>query len=355
MIRPPLAALPDLHALPGPFWLLTTLHLLTFALHLAAMSSLLGGLVVVLADRSPDRWARPAVRRLLALFPVLMAATVTLGVAPLLFLQLSYGKVAYSAAITSATFWLLVPFLAMAAYAALYAASHRPAGDAAAGRRLALALALLTAVSLVYSSTFALAERPDAYARLYKETASGFALNPDVATWGPRWFQAVAGAVAVGAFVTGLVARDDERLRTKASHVLSVAVVVAALAGALRFTDAAFRHALDLAGGLAYGAGLMLPFLAAAIGHAAARRRRTMSRGREWAAGSLLALGLVASVVARHTARLGALSGAFDPAAPGVRPQWDVFALFVVFLLAAVGAMAWMLRVWFASAPRRAE
>jgi len=345
----PLAALPDLHAVPGPFWLLTALHLLTFVLHLVAMASLVGGVIVVLAHRSTDRWSRPAVRRLLALFPVLMAATVSLGVAPLLFLQLSYGKVAYSAAITSATFWLLVPFLAMAAYASLYAASHRPPGDAGAGRRLHLALLLLMAVSLVYSSTFALAEHPDAYARLYKASASGLVLNPDVVTWIPRWLQAIAGAAAVGAFVTRLVVRDDEALRATAARVLGRSGLVAALATAARVVlDASLFDALGFGGFLALGVGASCPLVAAALirGHA---------RGREWAAGAALGLGLVASVVARHVARLATLAGTFDPAAPTVRPQWDVFALFVVCLLAAIGTMAWMLRVWFAKGTPRAE
>ncbi len=349
MIRPLLAALPDLHAVPGPFWLLTVLHLLTFVLHLLAMATLVGGVLVVLADRSPDRWSRPAVRRLLALFPVLMAATVTLGIAPLLFLQLSYGKVAYSAAITSAVFWFLVPFLAMAAYACLYAASHRSAGDAAAGRWLHAAFAFLMAVALVYSSTFALAEQPREYARLYAASASGLVLHPDLPAWLPRWVQAVAGAAALGAFVTRLVVRDDAPLRATARRVLVGATVLAAVAAGARIAlDGTFRAALGPASCAALAAGVLLPLLAAALS-------RSGARGRDLAAGTLLGAGLVASVVARHLARLSTLSGTFDPAAPTVRPQWDVFALFVVCLLGAVATMAWMLRAWFGRGAPRGE
>ncbi len=347
MILPVLAALPDLHAVPSPFWLLTALHLLTFVLHLIAMSALVGGILVVLGDRSPTRWSRPAVRRLLSLFPVLMAATVTLGIAPLLFLQLSYGKVAYSAAITSAVPWFLVPFLAMAAYALLYAASHRPAGDPSAGVRLHLAFASLMAVALVYSSTFALAERPDAYARLYAGTASGLALNPDVLSWVPRWVQAIASATALGAFVTRLVVRDDPSLRATASLLFLRTSVVAALAAGARVgLDGTLRSALGLGGGVALAVGVLLPLAAFPL-------LRGEARGRTLAAGTLLVVGLVASVVARHLARLSTLSGAFNPAAPTVRPQWDVFAIFVVCLLGAVATMTYMLRLWFANSPPR--
>jgi hypothetical protein len=334
-----LAALPDTHAVPSPFWLLTALHLLTFALHLLAMASLVGGVLVVLASRTPDRWSRPAVRRLLGLFPVLMAATVSLGIAPLLFLQLSYGQVAYSAAITSAVFWFLVPFFAMAAYAFLYAASHRPVGDSGAGSRLHLAFAFLLAVSLVYSSTFSLAEHPDAYAKLYADTASGFVLNPDVATWLPRWLQMVAGAAAIGAFVTRLVVRDDDVLKATASRVLAAAAGTMAFAAVARLgLDASLRSSLGAVGPF-MAVGVLLPLAAVAL----------LRRGAVVSAGAALAVGLVATVVARHVARLSALSGTFDPAAPAVRPQWDVFALFVVCLLVAVATIAWMLRTWFRS------
>jgi hypothetical protein len=340
-----LAALPDTHAVPGPFWLLTALHLLTFVLHLLAMASLVGGVVVVLAVRAPDRWSRPAVRRLLGLFPVLMAATVSLGIAPLLFLQLSYGQVAYSAAIASAVFWFLVPFFAMAAYALFYSASHRPVGDAGAGLRLHLAFAFLMAVSLVYSSTFSLAEHPDAYARLYASTASGFVLNPDVGTWLPRWLQMVAGAAAIGAFVTRLLVRDDDVLKATASRVVSVAAITMAVAATARLgLDANLRSSLGAAGFAFMAVGVVLPLAAIAL----------LRRAAVVYAGVVLAVGLVATVVARHVARLAALSGAYDPAAPAVRPQWDVFALFVVCLLVAAATIAWMLRAWFHSGSKAA-
>ena len=336
-----LAALPDLHAVPSPFWLLTVLHLLTFVLHLVAMAALVGGVLVVLADRSPDRWSRPAVRRLLSLFPVLMAATVTLGIAPLLFLQLSYGKVAYAAAITSAVFWFLVPFFAMAAYACFYAASHRPVGDAGAGRWLHVGFTFLMAVALVYSSTFSLAEQPKEYARLYAASASGLVLNSDVLAWLPRWLQAVAGAAALGAFVTRLVVRDDEALRATSARVLAGAALLAAIAAGARLAlDGTFRAALGPVAMASLAAGVVLPLLAVVL-------LRGSARGRDLGAGALLVGGLVSSVVARHLARLATLSGTFDPAAPTVRPQWDVFVLFVVCLLGAVATMAWMLRVWF--------
>ncbi len=333
-----LAALPDLRAVPAPFWLATALHLLTFVLHLAAMGTLVGSLLTLHARRSPDRWTTPGAKRLVSLFPVLVAATVSLGVAPLLFLQLTYGKVAYSAAIVSAGFWLSVPFSAMAAYGLAYGAARRQARGGAPGALLGLALLALAWVSLVYSSTFSLAERPGAYADLYAASAGGWVLNPDVARWLPRWAQTMALATAIGAFLTRCVSRDDPGLSATALRVHLVAAAAVAVAAGARFAlDPDLASSLGPVGLVALVLGATLPLASAAL----------LRRNAALLAGGALALALVGAVIARHVARLSILEGRFDPAAAPVRPQWDVFAIFVVLLAVAGVVIAWMLRTWF--------
>jgi hypothetical protein len=334
-------AVPDTSAVPAPPWLLTALHLLTFVLHLAAMGTLVGGVETLLAVRAPDRFARPAVRRVLRWLPVAMAATVSLGVAPLLFLQVSYGRVAYAAAITSAVPWILVPVLAMSAYAGLYAASHAPADGRGAGVRLHVAHVLLLAVGGVYGSTFAFAERPDLLASTYARTASGWALHPEPVVWLARVLQTLAGAVALGAFVTRRIARDDDAVRDAGHRVLRAALVVAAVAGLARLgLDPRLAPALGAGGVGLHVVGAVLPLGALVAARRAGRRADVLG-------GVALSLGLVAAVVARHVARLGALAGVFSPSDAPVRPQWGAFALFVVGLLAAVATIAAMLRAWF--------
>lgn len=93
--------LPDYHFLPAPLWLVTALHLVTLTLHFAAMNFLVGGLIVILFGRTRDKWSDPTVTKYFKLFPAAVAATVTLGVAPLLFVQLVYPRPLYAASITS--------------------------------------------------------------------------------------------------------------------------------------------------------------------------------------------------------------------------------------------------------------
>ena len=138
-----------------------------------------------------------------------MAATVTLGVAPLLFLQVVYPRQTYAAAITSGWFWLNVITAVIIAYYALYRASLK-------GERtgkislpvLGLALLGLIYVSLVYSSVFSMAERPGLIHDLYAKDQSGLAWNNAPGDYILRWLHMILGAVTVGGFFVGMLGRN---------------------------------------------------------------------------------------------------------------------------------------------------
>ena len=111
--------LPDSNFLSAPLWLVTTLHVVTLSLHFLAMNFLFGGILIVLRAGSAGRWQDPVVKKLVRLFPTAMAATVTLGIAPLLFLQLVFPRQVYSAAIVSGWLWLAVIPVVIAVLAAM--------------------------------------------------------------------------------------------------------------------------------------------------------------------------------------------------------------------------------------------
>jgi hypothetical protein len=122
-------SLPDYNFLPAPLWLITILHVVTLTLHLTAMNFLFGSLIVVVFGRIDDKWRDPTVKTFVRLLPTAMAATVTLGVAPLLFLQLVYYQQAYAAAIVSAWPWLMIVVAVIFAYYFLYGASFAAEGE----------------------------------------------------------------------------------------------------------------------------------------------------------------------------------------------------------------------------------
>src|SRR5512135_825902 len=114
--------------LPAPVWLLKSLLLLTFFLHLLFMSGTVGGAVVAVTSAirgETDKKCAMLARRLVGILPVLMAFTITLGVAALLFVQVLYGQMLYASSILMGVAWMaLIPML-IVGYYGLYWASNK--------------------------------------------------------------------------------------------------------------------------------------------------------------------------------------------------------------------------------------
>jgi len=328
--------LPSYEFLPGPVWLLTLLHLVTLTVHFLAMNFLVGGVVAVLFGRFEDRWRDPTVKAFLDLFPAAMAATVTFGVAPLLFLQVIYHRQVYAASIVSGWFWLMIPLAAIFSYYFLYAAAFSKAeGAGRKGICLALALLGLITISLVYSSIFSMAENPDLVASLYAANQSGFALNTEVGSWIFRWLHMVLGALTVGGFFVGLLGRDNPPAFSVGKTFYLYGMAAAALFGFIYM----FTFGDVLAPFMRHPASWFLwvsVILSGVSVHFFFKRKFVVS-------GTMLLVSMAGMVVARHTVRLLRLGDRLEVAEVPVRSQWDVFGLFLVCFLAAIGLIAYMI------------
>lgn len=334
--------LPDYQFISAPLWLVTVLHLLTLSLHFMAMNFLLGGVLITLISSTRKRWDDATAVKFARLFPAATAATVTLGVAPLLFLQLVYPRQVYAAAIVSGWFWLGVIAAVIVAYYALYRASFAGqrtgrAGDAV----LLLALAGLLYVSLVYSSVFSMAEQPALARDLYAKDPSGLVWNPAVGDYALRWLHMVLGAVTVGGFFVGLLGRNDVEVFATGKRFFIGGMVAAAAAGMV------YLMSLEQ---------LIGPFMRTpAIWALAASIALSLVslhffvRKNFWLSGATLFLSVMGMVYARHTVRLLRLAGQFDPASWRVAPQWSPFAMFLVCFVLMLIVVAWMLRMFFGS------
>jgi hypothetical protein len=332
-------AMRDPNSLPAPLWLITALHVLTLTLHFLAMGSLFGGVLVLLAARLEGGFAHPVARRLVKLLPSLMAATVTLGVAPLLFVQLVYGDVMYSAAIVSGWFWLGIPFAAMFAYGCFHAASSTKKGVPRVRLWVLLGLAALVYISLTYSAVFSLAEFPASQKAHYAANPAGTVWHPELSRWLWRWLHMVTGAFTIGAFFLGVLGRRDDDVRRDASFLFVLGTGATFFTGMLHlFTlGEVVKPFLHSPGMHAVATGIVASIVAVPF---FVKRRLVLS-------GLLLGVGVGSMVYGRHVVRLLRLEGSFDPAKLPVAPQWGVFAIFLVCLLVAVAAVAWMLRVYF--------
>jgi hypothetical protein len=333
-------SLPDYQFLSAPLWLVTTLHLVTLTLHFVAMNFLLGGVVIALYAALRGQWSDPALLKFARLFPSAMAATVTLGVAPLLFVQLVYHRQIYSAAIVSGWAWLGIIGAVIVAYYALYRATLR--GDRTGRLSLAalgLTLAGILYVSFAYSSIFSMAEQPGLMHSLYARDQSGLVWNPQVGDYLLRWSHMVLGALTVGGFLVGMLGRNEPAAYRTGKQFFVGGMALASLAGmgytlsllpilpALMKTPAIW--ALTVALLLSIGS-LHFFFKKSFVG-----------------AGAMLFVSMLGMVYTRHTARMLQLSGLFEPSSLRIATQWSPFILFLVCFVVMLVVVAWMLRMFF--------
>jgi hypothetical protein len=226
------------------------------------------------------------------------------------------------------------------AYYALYRAAFKGERVGKVSKpALLLALLGLLYVSLVYSSVFSMAERPDLIHTLYKENQSGLIWNPAAGDWFLRWLHMILGAVTVGGFFVGMLGRNQPATCQTGKLYFVVGMALASLAG--------MAYLLSL-----------LPILAAFMRTPAIWALTVailLSLGslhfffkkNFCASGMMLFVSMLGMVYARHTVRLLKLAGQFDPATWRVAPQWGPFAMFLICFVVALAVVAYMLRLFF--------
>jgi hypothetical protein len=333
--------LPDYNFLPAPLWLITVLHLLTLTLHFLAMNFLVGGIIAVLWGKFANRWDHPVVQKFVTLFPTALAATVTLGVAPLLFLQLVFHRQAYAASIVSAWFWLGIIGAVIVAYYLLYAAAmSQMKGKGRRPAYLSVALLCLIYVSFVYSSIFSMAERPALYAKLYAADQSGLVLNPEIGDYLFRWLHMIFGAITVGGFFVGMLGKDnDEAFKVGRGFFLWGMVVTSVFGlGYLLTLGDALPKLMHTPAIYALTFGVLL----------AAGSLHFFFTKKFLPAFLMVFVSLLGMVITRHYVRLLNLADSFDPGAIPIKTQWSIFMVFLLFFVIAIGVVWYMVRLFFA-------
>lgn len=189
--------------IPAPVWLMKLLSHVTLALHFAAVMILIGSLLLVirydLLGRSKKNADEVSAGYTLAKrLPVLMTYVINLGVPPLLFTQVLYGRAIYSSSVLIGVLWFSVIPLLMLAYWLMYATisrieSGKPAWTTALG-------SLLVAASIghIYSMNMTLMLRPEAWSAMYAKSPVGLQGVTGDPTMMPRWLFIMAGGLVFG-------------------------------------------------------------------------------------------------------------------------------------------------------------
>ncbi len=222
MMQPNLIPTLDPNPLPAPYWVFMLLLVVTFFLHIIAMNFMLGGAVVALGAkwRSKDRAHGNRVFFDVAKkLPSLLPATITLGIAPLLFVQVLYGQFFYTSSIIMAWPWFLVlVFLTIAYYGFYYVSFRSGQHGGRTGSILLLSTILIFAIGFLFSNNLTLSQTPSRWGAKYFADPSGWSLNLSEPTLIPRFLHFFTATVAVGGLFLVFVAlanwkRDNEYAR----------------------------------------------------------------------------------------------------------------------------------------------
>lgn len=327
--------------LPAPPLLLWALLMLTFLLHVIPMNVVLGGSIISAAARF--RRGDDA-RRLAAWFgkvmPSAVAATITFGVAPLLFVQALYGRLFFSSSVLMARFWFAVVPILIVAYYGTYLVAYR--GEKV-GRIVTPIVALLFAsIAFIYCNNMSFMLRPQTFFGRYLADARGVQLNVGDAMFLPRLLHMLLGAIAVAGFAVvvygAIMRRSDARHGAWAMRYgalwLTAATALNVATGMWWLLVLPREVLLRLTPGWLV-AGIICAVITFVMILAAPRHRVT------WSGLALLAT-LVTMLFARDDLRRAMLDVAGFRVVTHIAPQWDVMALFAVLLVAALAISASM-------------
>ncbi len=357
----PVVPLLDPLAQPAPPGLVAALLQVTFFLHVLAMNLVLGGSVLALhwgfsrrATDAPER--AQALRFLAQALPVAIAATVTLGVAPLLFVQLLYGRVFFTASILMAWFWLAVVLLVILAYSAAYLLAFRSEQLGRAGRWVASAVALLfAAVAFLQVTNATRSLRPETFLGAYRADPRGLTLNLGDPSFWPRYLHVLLGAVAVAGLAVallGVLRRGRDPVfaawaMCRGITLFGLASAVNVFVGMLFLISLPRETLVRLAGADRHAMGLLVVAILLGVAVAGAALLALGARDRSRATGTLgvlLLVTLAAMLLLRDEVRRIALRGAGIEPPSWVVAQWGPFGVFLACLALAVVVTVWMVR-----------
>ncbi len=345
--------------LPAPAWLLQLLMVFAFVLHLLAMNLLAGGAVMLalssyLGQRNSRH--RELARRAWRLMPPVVAFTITLGVAPLLFVQLVYGQLFYTSSVLMAWAWLAVVALLLLGYYGIYWFSMRYEELGARGFWVIPATAIMfLLVMMILTQNMSLLERPqDFYPRFLAGGVGTYLGSYNSVSWA-RFLHFLVASLAVAglglALVAGRWGGEAPELarwaRRYGARWFMIGTGVQFLVG-LWFL---FALPAEIRGGFLGGdrlatALLVIAVVLAVLALAAVPKSLVASAFAIVGTISLMA-------VIRHLVRMAHLRPYFDPRTLRVEGQWGVFVLFAVLLVAGLATVAWMLYKLFRPAPSR--
>lgn len=347
--------------LPAPVWLFKALHSVTLVLHFFSVHFLVGGLVLAIIWAFVGRARRDAVLlnasgMVTHRLPVVMTYVINLGVPPLLFTQVLYGRALYTSSVLIGAWWISVIALLIVSYSFLYIMSSRAESGRAAGWAGLVALIVVLKIGFIYTNNMTLMLRPDVWGAMYENSAAGVQFNSGDPTMMPRWLYMILGSIGVAGIALlfiGMKRNADAGvaafLTQWGGRLLAGFTLVQIILGFWVFRTQPEAVRDGLISGAAYPAMIAVWAVSAlaTIGAGLMVSRNARARGSLVSLAALAAfLNVFAMVLLRDGIRDLTLAAAgFDVWAQAVATNWSTVVVFLVCFVLALVMMVWLISV----------
>lgn len=355
MMQSNLIPVPDPNPLPAPYWVLKLLLIVTFVLHIVAMNFMMGGGVVALLTKWRAKNRKMGTRMFFDVakkMPVLLPATITLGIAPLLFVQVLYGQFFYTSSILIAWPWFLVLVLLTVAYYGFYYVSFQGGRNPGrAGGVMFVSVIMVFLIGFVFTNNITLSQSPARWGAKYFSSAGGWHLNLTDPTLIPRYLHFFVAAVALGGlFLVFLALANWKCDREYAGQLLEFggktflyATMAQFAVGAMFLISLPQPMRMLFMGGDPLATTLLVIGIACAIGAIVlmfdALRKQNIRRAAFYAP-ALIGVTIASMSVMRDILRDAYLKPYYHPGHFAVKTQWSVLPLFLALFLG--GAVLWL-------------
>lgn len=352
---------PDPIPLPAPVWLFKLLSLLTLGLHFSAVMILVGSLILVTwlnwRGRSIGSLEKVQASHVVARqMPVLMTYVINLGVPPLLFLQVLYGRQIYSSSVLIGALWISVIFLLMLAYWMIYRVVNRIENRKAAWPVSLAALLVVMGIGQIYSMNMTLMLRPEVWKEMYSNSPSGLQGVHGDPTMNARWMFIMFGGPLFGGLWAALLS-NIKHLSGEVSAVVRQAGGKLALVGTVGMLFFGYQAIVNQPESVrAAISGNALPNISLILCAATTALAGVLGllQGLAKASNAVVStLGVVLAFSAATTAGIvrdtirdaTLLSKGFDVNQGSVYPNWSVLAAFLILFVIMLGIIFWLLNV----------
>jgi hypothetical protein len=344
----PAGLIPAAEAIPTHWGWFYFFLILTFILHLLFMNVMLGsGIIALVRHLKNGDTPCPVCKDISLKLPYKIAFAINFGVAPLLFLQVLYGRFVYTSSVMMGIYWLSVVGILIIMYYSAYIYDFKY--DQWPNLRIYFLISMVVlalVIAFIFSNNMTLMVNPEKWTG-YFENRSGTMLNLSDPTLIPRYLHFVVASVAVAGLFMAITwkFKQDPRAEEYSNQGMTwffYATIVQVGVGLWFLMSLPKDIMLSFMGGSALYTSVFLPGLAGVVLILVLSLKKMV-----WPTTAGLVFTVVFMVLLRDLVRTAYLAGYYHPSERTVAPEYAPLFIFIAVFVLGLGAVFYMLKLAF--------